>query len=103
MYLARDLTGHSLEEIGGHFGGRDHTTVLHAYRNIDKQCDHDEKIRAPTANVRMLPRKRDRIHIPRTHVRASHDDGAFGCRDIDHDETRISTSNVGEAAGDRYI
>ncbi|MBN1765423.1 MAG: chromosomal replication initiator protein DnaA [Sedimentisphaerales bacterium] len=46
MYLARDLTSHSLEEIGGYFGGRDHTTVLHAYRNIDKLCDNDESIRA---------------------------------------------------------
>ncbi|MCF7958354.1 MAG: chromosomal replication initiator protein DnaA [Phycisphaerae bacterium] len=45
MYLARDLTRHSLEEIGGHFGGRDHTTVLHAYRNIDQLCDQDESIR----------------------------------------------------------
>ena len=45
MYLARDLTQHSLEEIGGHFGGRDHTTVLHAYRNIDKLCDTDTNIR----------------------------------------------------------
>ena len=45
MYLARDLTAHSLEEIGGHFGGRDHTTVLHACRNIDKQCDNDERVR----------------------------------------------------------
>lgn len=45
MYLARDLTRHSLEEIGGHFGGRDHTTVLHAYRNIDRLCDQDESIR----------------------------------------------------------
>ena len=45
MYLARDLTNHSLEEIGGHFGGRDHTTVMHAYRAIDKLCDHDENAR----------------------------------------------------------
>ncbi len=30
MYLARTLTRHSLEEIGGHLGGRDHTTVMHA-------------------------------------------------------------------------
>jgi len=45
MYLARDLTNHSLEEIGGHFGGRDHTTVLHAYRTIDKLCDHDYQVR----------------------------------------------------------
>ena len=34
MYLARHLTRHSLEEIGGYFGGRDHTTVLHANRAI---------------------------------------------------------------------
>jgi len=30
MYLARTLTRHSLEEIGGYFGGRDHSTVMHA-------------------------------------------------------------------------
>ena len=35
MYLARHLTRHSLEEIGGYFGGRDHTTVLHANRTIE--------------------------------------------------------------------
>ena len=36
MYLARNLTKHSLEEIGGHLGGRDHSTVLHAYGKIDE-------------------------------------------------------------------
>lgn len=46
MYLARGLTNHSLEEIGGYFGGRDHTTVLHGFRNIDKLCDNDEGMRA---------------------------------------------------------
>jgi len=35
MFLARTLTRHSLEEIGGYFGGRDHTTVLHANRTIE--------------------------------------------------------------------
>ena len=34
MYLARELTSLSLEEIGSYFGGRDHTTVLHASRTI---------------------------------------------------------------------
>jgi chromosomal replication initiator protein len=34
MYLARNLTRHSLEEIGGHLGGRDHTTVMHACNKI---------------------------------------------------------------------
>ena len=35
MYLARKLTPLSLQEIGAHFGGRDHSTVLHAERVID--------------------------------------------------------------------
>lgn len=35
MWLARKLTSHSLEEIGGYFGGRDHSTVLHAIRAVD--------------------------------------------------------------------
>ena len=36
MYLAKQLTNHSLPEIGEAFGGRDHTTVLHACRRIKK-------------------------------------------------------------------
>lgn len=43
MSLARELTLHSLEEIGNHFGGRDHTTVLHAVRLINtRKQDNDE-------------------------------------------------------------
>ncbi len=34
MYLARENTRHSLEEIGGYFGGRDHTTVMHAIKTV---------------------------------------------------------------------
>ncbi len=34
MYLARENTRYSLEEIGGYFGGRDHTTVMHAVRTV---------------------------------------------------------------------
>jgi chromosomal replication initiator protein len=41
MYLARELTPLSLEEIGGYFGGRDHTTVLHAIRTIREQRNQD--------------------------------------------------------------
>ncbi len=37
MFLARRLTRMSLEEIGGYFGGRDHTTVMHAVRTIEER------------------------------------------------------------------
>ena len=38
MYLTRKLTTHSLPEIGAAFGGKDHTTVLHAYKKVEKDC-----------------------------------------------------------------
>jgi len=41
MYLARALTQRSLPEIGRRFGGRDHTTVLHACRRIEALCEED--------------------------------------------------------------
>jgi chromosomal replication initiator protein len=41
MYIVRELTSFSLKEIGGKFGGRDHTTVLHAYDKISKMIKHD--------------------------------------------------------------
>jgi chromosomal replication initiator protein len=44
MYLARNLTRHSLEEIGGHLGGRDHTTVMHACSKIDQERNSDPKM-----------------------------------------------------------
>ena len=34
MALAKELTNHSLPEIGDHFGGRDHTTVIHACKKV---------------------------------------------------------------------
>ena len=37
MYLCRELTDHSLPAIAQHFGGRDHTTVLHAHRKIQRE------------------------------------------------------------------
>ena len=41
MYLARELTSRSLPDIGRRFGGRDHTTVLHACRRIEALCKSD--------------------------------------------------------------
>ncbi|MFO0830380.1 MAG: chromosomal replication initiator protein DnaA [Phycisphaerales bacterium] len=41
MYLARRCTRHSLEEVGGTFGGRDHTTVMHAIRTVEAKIVSD--------------------------------------------------------------
>lgn len=44
MYLSKQLTTRSLPEIGRKFGGRDHTTVIHAVRKIDELCQSDSGI-----------------------------------------------------------
>jgi chromosomal replication initiator protein len=46
MYLARQLTRHSLDEIGGYFGGRDHSTVLHADRVIKSRRTRNPQLHA---------------------------------------------------------
>lgn len=45
MFLARELTNLSLPEIGQHFGGKDHTTVLHSYNKIKENIQKDEKFK----------------------------------------------------------
>lgn len=44
MYLSKQLTTRSLPEIGRKFGGRDHTTVIHAVRRIDELCKEDSSM-----------------------------------------------------------
>ena len=44
MYLCRELTESSLPSIGQFFGGRDHTTVLHAYDKIMTEKETDDKL-----------------------------------------------------------
>ncbi len=44
MSLAKELTNHSLPEIGDAFGGRDHTTVLHACRKVKELRGSDTRI-----------------------------------------------------------
>ncbi|RFF26802.1 MULTISPECIES: chromosomal replication initiator protein DnaA [unclassified Wenzhouxiangella] len=51
MYLAKELTEHSLPEIGNAFGGRDHTTVLHACRKIESLCESDGRLREEHARL----------------------------------------------------
>ena len=45
MYLSRLLTEHSLQEIGGAFGGRDHGTVIHACKTVENMMDQDNSIK----------------------------------------------------------
>jgi chromosomal replication initiator protein len=52
MYLAKELTQKSLPEIGEAFGGRDHTTVLHAMRKIAEQRQHDRRPESPDPRAR---------------------------------------------------
>jgi len=51
MYLARNLTRHSLEEIGGHLGGRDHTTVMHACSKIGNAEQSDPQMQSLLADL----------------------------------------------------
>ena len=44
MYLAKQLTARSLPEIGRKFGGRDHTTVMHAVRKVEELMDEDAQV-----------------------------------------------------------
>ena len=52
MYLIKQLIGTSLKAIGGHFGGRDHTTVLHSCQTIDNYLGHDVKVRTALETLR---------------------------------------------------
>ncbi|MFT5085643.1 MAG: chromosomal replication initiator protein [Lentisphaeria bacterium] len=51
MYLAKDLTHHSLPEIGEVFGGRDHTTVLHACRKIKELLESNADMKEDVKNL----------------------------------------------------
>ncbi|HYG47678.1 MAG TPA: chromosomal replication initiator protein DnaA [Allosphingosinicella sp.] len=54
MYLSKQLTPRSLPEIGRRFGGRDHTTVIHAVRQIEKLRAQDSEL---DADIRLLTRQ----------------------------------------------
>jgi chromosomal replication initiator protein len=52
MYLARELTEHSLPEIGRGIGGRNHTTVLHAVNRVSATMRTDDSVRTAVDNLR---------------------------------------------------
>ncbi len=51
MYLSRKLTDTSLPKIGEEFGGRDHTTVIHAYEKISQSLKKDDSLQATVAEL----------------------------------------------------
>lgn len=51
MALTKELTDRSLPEIGEAFGGRDHTTVLHACRKVKELCDSDIRVNEDYSNL----------------------------------------------------
>jgi len=52
MYLCRELVGTSLGDIGLHFGGRDHSTVIHACRNIENKMAIDSTFNIKVQSVK---------------------------------------------------
>jgi chromosomal replication initiator protein len=51
MYLSREMTDLSLPEIGEHFGGKDHTTVLHSYNKIKEELTKSEPLKTRVERV----------------------------------------------------
>jgi chromosomal replication initiator protein len=51
MVLARRLTRMSLEDVGSYFGGRDHSTVLHAVKKIERLVEEDPEVRRMVAQL----------------------------------------------------
>ncbi len=56
MYLVRELTNLSLPDIGRNFGGRDHTTVMHACKKIERSQAQDRKFKESIMQIRELIR-----------------------------------------------
>ena len=46
MYFAKEYTTQSLKSIGHHFGGRDHSTVIHSVQTVSDMIDTDKRFRA---------------------------------------------------------
>ena len=51
MYLSRELTDFSLPKIGEEFGGRDHTTVIHAHEKIANDIKSDPTFKQEVENL----------------------------------------------------
>ena len=63
MWLARKYTRYSLDEIGGYFGGRDHTTVMHGVKAINRKCAACPVLAQDVARLEQLLLAHDPGHI----------------------------------------
>lgn len=52
MYFSKDYTNHSLKAIGYHFGGRDHSTVIHAVQSVNDMMDVDSNFKTQVEELR---------------------------------------------------
>ena len=52
MYLSRELTDNSLPKIGKEFGGKDHTTVIHAHAKINLWLYEDDNLRLEIESIK---------------------------------------------------
>lgn len=52
MYLSKELTDSSLKTIGLHFGGRDHSTVIHGYNTINKKVENSAEMRSQVEELK---------------------------------------------------
>lgn len=57
MFLTREMTGMSLPQIGGFFGGRDHTTVLHSCKTVEANMKSNTDIKAVVEDIKQLVRQ----------------------------------------------
>lgn len=57
MYIIRSVTGYSLPEIGEYFGGRDHTTVLHAFHKLTEEVENDRETKIQVDEILGLLKK----------------------------------------------
>ncbi|MBF2850376.1 helix-turn-helix domain-containing protein, partial [Escherichia coli] len=54
MYLSREMTDNSLPKIGAEFGGKDHTTVIHAHEKIQQLLETDPIIQKEVGELKNL-------------------------------------------------
>jgi chromosomal replication initiator protein len=52
MYLSRQLTSQSFPEIGDKFGGKDHSTIIHAIKKVEKLMEDDFQLRTTVGNLK---------------------------------------------------